>query len=155
MGRLLLLLLSLFVGVSGVMAAPRATDEILSALQTRLERNIGFEDLIEQLSTLEPRELERLQSDFDKVWPGLRDAYLDDFGSDHDGINLGFRHTPQIKAEFSRKLGSASLNHSQIGKVVYDPAHVGVVEHHFVSSKFPVGFCFVFLHEANCSGPEP
>ncbi len=89
MGRLLLLLLSLFVGVSGVMAAPRATDEILSALQTRLERNIGFEDLIEQLSTLEPRELERLQSDFDKVWPGLRDAYLDAFRKEAESQHSG------------------------------------------------------------------
>ena len=71
------------------MAAPRATDEILSALQTRLERNIGFEDLIEQLSDLEPRELKRLQSDFDKVWPGLRDAYLDAFRKEAESQHSG------------------------------------------------------------------
>tara|TARA_B100001093_G_scaffold13443_1_gene12411 strand:- start:1716 stop:2735 length:1020 start_codon:yes stop_codon:yes gene_type:complete len=76
---LILLLLALFPGASGVTAAPRATDEILSALQTRLERNIGFEDLIEQLSNLEPKELKRLQSEYDKVWPSLRDAYLEAF----------------------------------------------------------------------------
>lgn len=79
MRSLILLLLALFPGASGVTAAPRATDEILSALQTRLERNIGFEDLIEQLSNLEPKELKRLQSEYDKVWPSLRDAYLEAF----------------------------------------------------------------------------
>ena len=49
-------LLALLLGAPVMMAAPRATDEILSALQTRLENNSGFEDLIEQLSNLEPRE---------------------------------------------------------------------------------------------------
>jgi uncharacterized protein YkwD len=79
MRRFFLVLLSLFPGASGLTAAPRATDEILSALQTRLERNIGFEDLVEQLSELEPKELKRLQSEYDKVWPNLREAYLDAF----------------------------------------------------------------------------
>ncbi|RCL37261.1 MAG: CAP domain-containing protein [Verrucomicrobia bacterium] len=89
MRRFLLLLLPLLPGVSGVMAAPRATDEILSALQTRLERNIGFEDLIEQLSDLEPKELKRLQSDYDKVWPGLRDTYLDSFRKEAEDQHSG------------------------------------------------------------------
>ena len=61
------------------MAAPRATDEILSALQTRLENNASFDDLIEQLSDLEPRELARLQAEYDKVWPRMRDTYLSAF----------------------------------------------------------------------------
>ena len=69
-------LLALLLGAPVMMAAPRATDEILSALQTRLENNSGFEDLIEQLSNLEPRELKRLQAEYDKVWPRLRDGYL-------------------------------------------------------------------------------
>jgi len=89
MRRLILLLLTLFPGASGVTAAPRATDEILSALQTRLERNVGFEDLIEQLSDLEPKELKRLQSEYDKVWPGLRDAYLEAFRKEAEDQHSG------------------------------------------------------------------
>ena len=79
MARLPALLLSLLMGVQIMAAAPRATDEILSALQTRLENNSSFEDLIEQLSNLEPRELKRLQAEYDKVWPRMRDAYLGAF----------------------------------------------------------------------------
>ena len=84
--------------------------------------------------------------------PGLT---VIDFGPDHDGINLCLRHMPQIEAEFSPKFCPASLDHSQIGKVMHDPTHVGVVEHHFILSNFPVEICLVFLHGANCSGPEP
>ncbi len=69
--------LILLSGLSG--AAPRATDEILSALQTRLENGTGFDDLIELLGELEPIELTRLQTEYDKVWPSLRDAYLGAF----------------------------------------------------------------------------
>ncbi len=64
-------------GMAGV--APRASDEILSALQTRLETGAGFEDLIGMLGDLEPAELNRLQADYDKVWPSLRDDYLSAF----------------------------------------------------------------------------
>ncbi len=73
------ILLALLTGVQMMMSAPRATDEILSALQTRLENNSSFEDLMEQLSNLEPRELKRLQAEYDKVWPSMRDAYLGAF----------------------------------------------------------------------------
>ncbi len=73
------LLLALWVGGSVVAAPPRATDEVLSALQTRLENNAPFDDLIEQLSNLEPADLNKLQAEYDKVWPGIRDGYLNGF----------------------------------------------------------------------------
>ena len=57
-------------------AGPKATDEVLSALQTRLENGTDFDDLIELLSKLEPAELAKLQAEYDKVWPRMRDAYL-------------------------------------------------------------------------------
>ena len=65
MARLPAPLLALLMGVQIMAAAPRATDEILSALQTRLENNAGFEDLLEQLNNLEPKELARLQAEID------------------------------------------------------------------------------------------
>ena len=89
MRRPIVLLIVLSTGISGLRAAPRATDEILSALQTRLERNIGFEDLIEQLNDLEPKELQRLQNEYDKVWPGIRDAYLDTFRKEAEEQHSG------------------------------------------------------------------
>ena len=57
--------LILVSGLSG--AAPKATDEILSALQTRLENGAGFDDLIELLGELEPIDLTKLQTEYDKV----------------------------------------------------------------------------------------
>ena len=82
-------LVALFLGAHLAVAAPRATDEILSALQTRLENKADFSDLIEQLGSLEPRELARLQAEYDKVWPRLRDAYLSAFETEAKGQNSG------------------------------------------------------------------
>ena len=84
-----IVLVTILQGFPLSMAAPRATDEILSALQTRLEDNASFEDLVEQLGELEPRELVRLQSEYDKVWPRLRDDYLKAFQSEAKGQNSG------------------------------------------------------------------
>ena len=82
--------------------------------------------------------------------PGLT---IIDLGPDHYRINLGLRHPPQIKAEFSRKLRPASLNHSQIGKVVHDPAHVGVIEHHLILGEFIIRVCFGLWHGVSVGGP--
>ena len=87
--RLTLLLIALWAGGVVVAAPPRATDEILSALQTRLETNAPFEDLIEQLSELEPADLSKLQAEYDKVWPSMRDDYLEAFQSAAKEQNTG------------------------------------------------------------------
>ena len=70
-------------------AAPKASDEILTALHTRLETGAAFDDLITQLEELEPTELTKLQADFDKVWPQLRDAYLSGFKKAAQEQNTG------------------------------------------------------------------
>lgn len=87
--RFATVLIALLSGVPLAVAAPRATDEILSALQTRLENNTGFDDLVEQLGELETRELARLQAEYDKVWPRLRDDYLDAFEAEAREQNSG------------------------------------------------------------------
>ncbi|MBB08970.1 MAG: hypothetical protein CMN03_12040 [Roseibacillus sp.] len=92
------ILLALLLGAPGMMAAPRATDEILSALQTRLENNAGFDDLIEQLSDLEPRELARLQAEYDKVWPRMRDTYLSAFKAEAKQQHSGSARQANQKA---------------------------------------------------------
>ena len=98
MARLPALLLPLLMGVQIMAAAPRATDEILSALQTRLENNAGFEDLLEQLDNLEPKELARLQAEYDKVWPRMRDAYLQAFKEEAKEQNSGSMRQANQKA---------------------------------------------------------
>ncbi len=87
--RFATVLIALLSGAPLAVAAPRATDEILSALQTRLENNTGFDDLVEQLGELETRELARLQAEYDKVWPRLRDDYLDAFEAEAREQNSG------------------------------------------------------------------
>ncbi len=92
------ILLALLAGMQMMKAAPRATDEILSALQTRLENNSSFEDLIEQLSNLEPRELKRLQAEYDKVWPRIRDGYLAAFKDEAQKQHSGSARQASQKA---------------------------------------------------------
>lgn len=69
----------LLTGVPSGWAAPRASDEILAALQTRLESGASFDDLLEQLDRFDPRELARLQAEFDKAWVRLREVYVQAF----------------------------------------------------------------------------
>ena len=89
MNRLLTALLTTVLCLGVSTAAPRATDEILSALQTRLENGSSFDDLIESLSDLEPSDLAKLQAEYDKTWPRLRDNYLNAFKSEAKDQNSG------------------------------------------------------------------
>lgn len=71
------------------MAAPKASDEILAAFQTRLETGSSFDDLIEQLGELEPSELTKIQQDYDKIWPQMRSSYISAFESEAKDQNSG------------------------------------------------------------------
>ena len=59
MSRLFPLLLALFLA-GQAMAAPRAADEILTALQSRLETGGPVDDLVRQLDDLPLEELKKL-----------------------------------------------------------------------------------------------
>lgn len=88
--RILLLFLCVFgLPVTATLAAPKASDEILAALQVRLENGKGCDDLIEQLNELDAKELNKLLKDYDQVWPNLRDKYLSDFKAEAKSQNTG------------------------------------------------------------------
>lgn len=57
-------------------AAPAASDELLAALQTCIEKGKSAENLIENLSELSPTELKKLIVDVEKAWPKIRDQYF-------------------------------------------------------------------------------
>lgn len=75
--------------LSTAVAAPKASDEILAALQVRLENGKGCDDLIDQLNDLEAKELNKLLKDYDRVWPGMRDKYLNAFKAEAKSQNTG------------------------------------------------------------------
>ena len=60
-------------------AAPRATDEILSRLQTCIETETSIDGLVGSLEELEGKEIEAILKEYDKTWPKLRDKYLSDY----------------------------------------------------------------------------
>lgn len=73
-------LLCLLAGVGMAWgAAPQAPDEILSAVQTRLESGAPLEDLIEALDDLPSEDLNTIEAEVEKAWSGVRQQYLDAF----------------------------------------------------------------------------
>ncbi len=57
-------------------AAPTASDEILVALQTCIEKGKSAEQLNAQLEHMAPAELKKLAIEIEKAWPRIRDQYL-------------------------------------------------------------------------------
>lgn len=82
-------------------AAPRATDEILSRLQTHIETDTSIETLIESLDTLEGKEVEAILKEYDNTWPKLRDKYLSDYEAEAKS-----QYSGALKADHSRMISS-------------------------------------------------
>ncbi|NNC87649.1 MAG: hypothetical protein HKN82_04215 [Akkermansiaceae bacterium] len=70
-------------------AAPLAGNEILAALQSRLETGGEVEDLVDQLDDLGLDELKQLHLDFERAWLRVREAYLAAFESEAKVQNSG------------------------------------------------------------------
>jgi uncharacterized protein YkwD len=60
-------------------AAPSAADEILAALQTRLESGEDSSDLARSLADLPAEQTRQVVTEVEQVWPKLRDTYLAGF----------------------------------------------------------------------------
>ena len=73
MKRLIILVLLLSTTLH---AAPTASDEILAALQTCIEKGKSAEPLTAQLEHMESAELKKLAIEIEKAWPRIRDKYL-------------------------------------------------------------------------------
>ena len=72
----------LLLAASAPAAAPRATDEILSGVQTRLVEGGDMSALIAELDELPLAELKKLATEVEKAWTRTRDAYLSAFQSE-------------------------------------------------------------------------
>ncbi|MDA7535446.1 CAP domain-containing protein [bacterium] len=82
-------------------AAPRATDEILSRLQTCIKTETSTDDLIESLEALEGKEVEAILKEYDKTWPKLRDKYLSDYEAEAKE-----KYSGALKTDHSRMIKS-------------------------------------------------
>jgi len=122
----LLLLLVLTGSASG--AAPRATDEILSGVQTRLEEGGSLDEFIEELGKLRIAELKQIRGDVDKAWEQLKGAYLAAFEaeakSQHSGTsrNENARLIRTLRADFQRVRGMGEAAMKPLLKSTSRPA---------------------------------
>lgn len=74
-------LLCVFLLTAGILPAapPRAADEILAAVQTRLVEGGDMDELIDALDELPRAELKKLAADVEKAWVATRDSYASAF----------------------------------------------------------------------------
>lgn len=63
---------------SPLTAAPSAVDEILAAFQTKVESGGDVTELTPSIENLPSPEQKQLVAEIEKLWPRLRDAYLND-----------------------------------------------------------------------------
>lgn len=96
--KLLFLLLPLLTLIQ-IKAATLTTNEILVRLQTIIESDKGFGDLVSDLEHLENKELIPLLKEFDHTWPQLRDRYLED----HNNF-VKSQFTGEAKTKVNRKI---------------------------------------------------
>lgn len=122
----LFLLLALTTGLRG--ASPKATDEILSAVQTRLEDGGPMDELIAELDNLKLAELKLVRIDVDKAWAQLKGAYLSAFAAEAKSQHSGEFRQQNAKlirtdrSEFHRVRGMAEGPMKPLLKSVSRPA---------------------------------
>lgn len=73
----------------GASAAPRAPDEILSAVQTRLESGESLDELIAMLDDLPSSDLNTIQAEVEKAWDEIHRAYISAFEAEAKEQNSG------------------------------------------------------------------
>lgn len=114
----LLLLSSTVAGLLAPLpAAPMAGDELLTALQGRLEEQKEVGDLVEGLDDLPPAELRVLEKQVEQVWPGQLEKYLASFSEEAEKLFGGSarasnnREVRTLRAEFMevRDLGEGAM----------------------------------------------
>ncbi|MCH7225452.1 CAP domain-containing protein [Haloferula sp. A504] len=100
--RLVILLACLAVPA----AANLASDELLAAFQTRLERGESIDPICESLEDKDGDTLKALLADLNKAWPGVRDRYLktleDEAASVVGGGNDSRKRIRDLREEFLR-----------------------------------------------------
>lgn len=98
---------------TGAMAAPYAPDEILSAVQTRLESGESLDDLITALDDLPSKELNQIDEEVEKAWLQLTVRYLAAYESAAKEQNSGTlrqnntRRVRELRASFHQVRGMA------------------------------------------------
>ena len=80
-------------------ARPYAPDEILSAVQTRLESGQDLTELITILDDLPSADLDKIEQDVDKAWDHIHRSYLSAFEAKAGGLNSG-----QLRQENQKRL---------------------------------------------------
>lgn len=110
----LLLILTLATGLHG--AAPRATDEILSAVQARLEDGGSMDELIAELDNLKLAELKLVRIDVDKAWDQLKGAYLSAFASEAKS-----QHSGEFRQENARLIRTSREEFHRVRGMAEDP----------------------------------
>lgn len=95
------LLSLIFLALSLLLAngATLTTNEVFVRLQAAIESGKGFDELVEDLSDLENKELEAILKEYDRTWPQLRDRYLKDY---QEFVKAKF--TGEAKAEANREI---------------------------------------------------
>jgi uncharacterized protein YkwD len=83
------ILTAVALATGGALAAPQAPDEILSAVQTRLESGESLDPLIRALEDLPSTDLNKIEEEVEKAWNQLRPAYLSAFKSAAESQHSG------------------------------------------------------------------
>jgi uncharacterized protein YkwD len=78
-------------------AAPRVVDEILAALQARIEDGGPVDDLVRRLDSVSLPDLKVLQDEFDRAWVQQRERYLSGFAN-----AAGEQSSGQLRQENAR-----------------------------------------------------
>ncbi|MDE0826900.1 MAG: CAP domain-containing protein [Akkermansiaceae bacterium] len=110
-------LLGLLLPIVGASAAPHAPDEILSAVQTRLETGRSLDELIDALVDLPSKDLNKIEEEVEKAWGHIHTQYLSAFEKEAKDQNSGqFRQenkklVRQLRDNFHnvRKLGEGPM----------------------------------------------
>jgi uncharacterized protein YkwD len=103
----LLILLTL---VHGPVRADLASNELLAAFQTKLERHEPIDELCDSLADHGDATLKDLITDLNKAWPGVRDAYLKELESGAGnklgaGRNARQARIRELRAQFMQVRG--------------------------------------------------
>lgn len=102
--------LILLAALAGPASANLASNELLAAFQTKLERSEPIDDLCLSLEDRDDETLRNLIAELDKAWPGVRDRYLKALESGA-GTSLGAernarrRRVEDLREEFMRVRG--------------------------------------------------
>ena len=104
-------------------AAPQASNEILSALQNRLETGGDVSDLVEGLDDLPSSDLNKITEDFNRAWPRQLEQYQNAFAAAARAQHAGEAKAElrsqvrKLREEFMRVRG---LNENQMKKALQD-----------------------------------